>query len=118
MSAHHVRYRYPGYEGGNAIAGALFGAFSPAGKLPVTLVQDLTQLPAYTDFFLETHPGRTHRHFVGTPLFPFGFGLSFANRSFAQVPSCPNHIVLFHTRIKPSGDLLDEGGPFTAFRGR
>ena len=52
--------RYPGYSGGQAIVDALFGVISPAGRLPVTIVSGVDQLPLYTDFFLNTAPGRTH----------------------------------------------------------
>lgn len=65
---------YPGYEGGSAIADALFGAYSPAGRLPVTIVTDESELPPVTDFIMSTAPGRTHRYYTGVPLYPFGFG--------------------------------------------
>lgn len=66
---------YPGQEGGNAVADILFGAASPAGRLPVTFYQNLTGLPPFEDYRME---GRTYRYFRGRPAFPFGFGQSYS----------------------------------------
>jgi beta-glucosidase-like glycosyl hydrolase len=80
---------YPGFEGGAAIADALLGAASPGGRLPVTIVADQSQLPPPTDFVLSTPPGRTHRYYTGAPLYPFGFGLSYANFSYGGLAVTP-----------------------------
>ncbi|MDR3050625.1 MAG: glycoside hydrolase family 3 C-terminal domain-containing protein [Oscillospiraceae bacterium] len=66
---------YPGAYGGTAIAQALFGAFSPSGKLPVTFYRATEDLPDFRDYNME---GRTYRYFRGEALYPFGFGLSYA----------------------------------------
>jgi beta-glucosidase len=68
---------YPGVRGGPAIADALLGAASPSGRLPVTIVRGVADLPPYLDTVLSTPPGRTHMYFSGTPLRPFGFGLGY-----------------------------------------
>jgi hypothetical protein len=39
---------YPGYEAGNAIFDVLSGVYSPAGRLPVTIVSGMSELPLYT----------------------------------------------------------------------
>jgi beta-glucosidase len=65
---------YPGEEGGTAIAEALAGDFSPAGRLPVTFYKSLDQLPAFEDYSMAK---RTYRYFPGEPLYPFGYGLSY-----------------------------------------
>ena len=65
---------YPGEEGGTAVAETLSGANNPAGRLPVTFYKDIAQLPAFEDYAMK---GRTYRYFEGTPLFPFGYGLSY-----------------------------------------
>jgi beta-glucosidase len=65
---------YPGEEGGTAVAETLSGANNPAGRLPVTFYKDVAQLPAFEDYAMK---GRTYRYFEGTPLFPFGYGLSY-----------------------------------------
>ena len=65
---------YPGQEGGTAIVEALYGEFNPSGKLPVTFYRSVDQLPEVEDYNMEGH---TYRYFRGTPLFPFGYGLSY-----------------------------------------
>jgi beta-glucosidase len=65
---------YPGQAGGTALADVLFGDYNPAGRLPVTFYKSADQLPPFTDYNMQ---GRTYRYFLGEPLFPFGFGLSY-----------------------------------------
>src|ERR1019366_7897858 len=66
---------YPGQAGGTAIADVLFGDYNPGGKLPVTFYKSADDLPPFDDYRME---GRTYRFFKGTPLYPFGFGLSYS----------------------------------------
>ncbi|PIB35733.1 glucan 1,4-alpha-glucosidase [Reichenbachiella sp. 5M10] len=65
---------YPGEFGGEAIADVLFGDYNPGGKLPVTFYQSTSDLP---DFQTYDMTNRTYKYFTGTPLFPFGHGLSY-----------------------------------------
>ena len=67
---------YPGQAGGTALARILFGQVSPSGKLPVTFYQSVNDLPDFTDYSMKN---RTYRYFEGTPLYPFGYGLSYAS---------------------------------------
>uniref|UniRef100_S0DE93 Glycoside hydrolase family 3 protein n=1 Tax=termite gut metagenome TaxID=433724 RepID=S0DE93_9ZZZZ len=70
-----VQAFYPGAVGGQAIAELIFGKYSPSGKLPVTFYKDTADLPDFKDYNMA---GRTYRYFKGEPLYPFGFGLSYA----------------------------------------
>jgi beta-glucosidase len=73
---------YPGEEGGAAIANTLSGASNPAGRLPVTFYEDFRQLPNFEDYSMK---GRTYRYFSGTPLWPFGYGLSYTNFAYRDL---------------------------------
>jgi beta-glucosidase len=71
---------YPGEEGGAAVAETLSGKNNPAGRLPVTFYKDVSQLPAFEDYSMK---GRTYRYFQGTPLYPFGYGLSYTTFAYS-----------------------------------
>ena len=68
---------YPGEQGGNAIAEALFGKYNPGGKLPLTFYASIDDLPPFDDYSLTTGKGRTSQYFTGVPLYEFGYGLSY-----------------------------------------
>jgi beta-glucosidase len=70
---------YPGEEGGSAVAETLSGRNNPAGRLPVTFYTDVSQLPPFESYAMK---GRTYRYFEGTPLYPFGYGLSYTKFSY------------------------------------
>ena len=69
---------YDGESGGRAIADVLFGDVNPSGKLPITFYKDTTQFPGFEDYTMK---GRTYRYMKDTPLFPFGYGLSYTTFS-------------------------------------
>jgi beta-glucosidase len=71
---------YPGEEGGAAVAQTLSGKNGPAGRLPVTFYKSVDQLPPFQDYAMK---GRTYRYFTGTPLYPFGYGLSYTKFTFS-----------------------------------
>jgi beta-glucosidase len=71
---------YPGEEGGSAVAQTLSGRNNPAGRLPVTFYKDVNQLPPFEEYSMK---GRTYRYFEGTPLYPFGHGLSYTKFSYS-----------------------------------
>ena len=65
---------YGGQAEGTAVADVLFGDYNPAGRLPVTFYKSDADLPPFDDYSMQN---RTYRYFKGTPLYPFGFGLSY-----------------------------------------
>jgi beta-glucosidase len=71
---------YPGEEGGRAVAEAIAGDFSPAGRLPVTFYRGIDQLPAFDDYSMAH---RTYRYFDGSPLYRFGYGLSYTSFAYS-----------------------------------
>ena len=73
---------YPGQAGGSALADVLFGDYNPAGRLPVTFYRDTTDLPPFNDYRMA---GRTYRFFSGTPLYPFGHGLSYTTFTYGAL---------------------------------
>jgi beta-glucosidase len=65
---------YPGQAGGVAIAETLYGENNPSGRLPITFYASTDQLPPFNNYSMKD---RTYRYFTGTPLYPFGYGLSY-----------------------------------------
>jgi len=79
---------YSGSQAGNGIADILFGDANPAGHLPVSWPHNSGELPLYYNHTLtqapENAPGFTSRYWdaLSTPLYPFGYGLSYTTFSF------------------------------------
>jgi beta-glucosidase len=72
---------YPGEEGGTALAEVLSGDTNPAGRLPVTFYQSVAQLPPFGNYSMA---GRTYRYFRETPLYAFGYGLSYSSFNYSD----------------------------------
>ncbi len=70
---------YPGQSGGQAVGEALSGAADPGGRLPLTFYENAKDLPAFDDYAMA---GRTYRYFTGTPVYPFGYGLSYTTYAY------------------------------------
>ena len=67
---------YAGQGGAKALAEVLFGDYNPSGKLPVTFYASNDDLPDFLDYSMDN---RTYRYFRGTPLYAFGYGLSYTS---------------------------------------
>lgn len=74
----------PGQEGGHATADVLFGDYNPAGRLPMTFPRHVGQLPHYYNFKTS---GRRYEYadMEYYPLYPFGYGLSYTQFSYADL---------------------------------
>ncbi len=74
---------YLGQEGGRAVAEVLFGDHNPGGKLPITIPRSVGHLPAFYN-----HKPSARRGYLWdevSPLFPFGFGLSYTTFALQNV---------------------------------
>jgi len=69
---------YPGYWGGVAISDVIFGDYNPGGKLPVTYYANsyINEID-FLNMNMTDAPGRSYRYYTGTPLWEFGYGLSY-----------------------------------------
>lgn len=84
---------YPGEQGGTAVAEVLFGDYNPAGRLPLTYYNNISELPPFDDY--DITKGRTYQYFQGKPLYPFGYGLSYTSFTYKNI------------RVTDNGDKLN-----------
>lgn len=78
---------YPGQSGGLAIGNVLSGKVNPSGRLPLTFYRGVGDLPSFGDYSMR---GRTYRYFTGTPVYPFGYGLSYTRFDYAPLEVTPS----------------------------
>lgn len=82
---------HPGIMGGAAIADVLFGDENPGGKLPVTFPRSVGQAPIYYNHKATGRPWPDNRQYsryvdsLATPLYPFGYGLSYTSFAYANL---------------------------------
>jgi beta-glucosidase len=79
---------YPGTQGGAAAANLLFGDVSPGGKLPFTWPRTAGQVPLVYSHTRSHEPDNQARRYwdeAGSPLFPFGYGLSYGRFEYANL---------------------------------
>jgi beta-glucosidase len=92
---------YPGTEGGNAVARLLFGDVVPGGKLPFSWPRNVGQIPInYAHNTTQAPEDQAKRYWdvESTPLYPFGFGLSYSQFTFSDLH-------LSKTKINPDETL-------------
>lgn len=81
---------YLGQETGTAVADVLFGDYNPGGKLPISVPRSTGQLPDY--YYQKPSAKREYLGSSTKPLFPFGWGLSYATFQFAAARLSPDTI--------------------------
>jgi len=74
---------FPGEDGGTAIARVLFGDYNPGGHLPYTVYPNLNGVPPTNDY--DVSDGYTYLYFKGSPLYPFGHGLSYTTFAYKNL---------------------------------
>ncbi len=92
---------HAGHEAGNAIADVLFGNYNPSGKLTMTFPRNVGQVPIYYNAKNTGRPnggdefGKFRSNYLdapNSPLFPFGYGLSYTTFSYGNVSLSKNSI--------------------------
>lgn len=88
-----------GTQAGNAIAQVLYGDYNPSGKLPMTFPRHLGQVPIYYNYKNTGRPVMNEpesvfwSHYIdqpNTPLYPFGYGLSYTQFQYANLTLSAN----------------------------
>jgi beta-glucosidase len=113
---------FPGQNGGPAIANLLFGVVNPSGKLPITFPASVNDLPhpviatppdGNTPFAVNYSEGlyvgyKWYQSQNVTPLFPFGFGLSYTTFDFSNV-NLTNNLTAINPNIQINFNLANAG---------
>jgi beta-glucosidase len=107
---------YPGSEGGNAVADLLFGDANPGGKLPVTWMKHVGQVPIYYSHNLTQNPAEQKQRYwneEAVPQYPFGYGLSYTTFAFSNLKISQREIKVgssteVSVEVKNSGDRYGE----------
>ena len=109
-----------GDQTGNAVARVLFGDYNPSGKLPITFPRSTGQIPVY---YYQKHTGRpfdaedkyTSKYLdsPNTPLYPFGYGLSYTTFNYKNIKADKtrinkNDFVTVSVDVTNTGELQGE----------
>jgi len=97
---------YGGQAQGTAIADVLFGDYNPKGRLSTTWYKSTTDLPPMNDYDIKNN--RTYMYFKGTPLYPFGYGLSFTSFEYSNLKISSANLSLGDS-ILVSADIINTG---------
>jgi len=102
---------------GSAIAQVLYGDYNPSGKLPMSFPRHVGQLPLYYNHLSTGRPNDPNQndvfrsHYtdeVNTPLYPFGFGLSYTNftyNNFKVTTKTSLNTIEVTVNVENSGDM-------------
>lgn len=123
---------HPGTMGGPALMNVIFGKENPSGKLPVTFVREVGQIPMYynhnrsgrpalgNEVLLHNIPREAPQHSLGNtsfyldsgqkPLFPFGYGLSYSKFEYSNLVLSTNQIkmgekISIRTKVKNNSNV-------------
>ena len=99
---------YPGERGGDAVADIIFGNVSPSGKLPITFPKSVDQLPPFENYSMQ---GRTYKYMKESPLYPFGFGLTYGKLQW-ETPSVNNSEVKKDQELEISVNIKNTGSVY------
>jgi len=108
---------HPGSEGGNALARLLFGDAVPGGKLPVSWPRSVGQVPVIYSRLNSHQPHTASKRYweeESTPLYPFGFGLTYGQVEYSNLTLNSTNIGLNETVTasvevhNPSGKQIEE----------
>ncbi|MEC0328960.1 glycoside hydrolase family 3 N-terminal domain-containing protein [Paenibacillus macerans] len=97
---------YPGQEGGHAVADILFGDVNPSGRLTISIPKHVGQLPVYYNG--KRSRGKRYLEDDSQPRYPFGYGLSYTEFSYAGLTVQPEAISPDET-VKVTVDVTNTG---------
>ena len=96
---------YPGEQGAQAITEILFGEVNPSAKLPITFPRSVGQLPLY---YAAKPSGRGYGYVEndGSPLYPFGYGLSYTTFEMGEIThTCHGDSVTVTLNLSNTGSM-------------
>ncbi|MBD0822803.1 glycoside hydrolase family 3 N-terminal domain-containing protein [Aestuariibaculum marinum] len=112
---------FPGEYGGQAIAEAIFGAYNPGGKLPITFPRTVGQIPFNFPYKRSSQKGQGKGDIgqtrINTALYPFGYGLSYTTFEYSDLKVTPEtdskdfKSVSVSFKIKNTGDYEGDEVP-------
>lgn len=97
---------YPGQESGNAIADVLFGDYNPGAKMAISVPRSAGHIPAYYNYKPSARRGYVFDDV--TPLYPFGYGLSYTSFDIKNVRLEKDTIGL-NESVKVLADVINTG---------
>ncbi len=109
---------WPGTMGGAAIADVIYGKYNPSGKIPVTFPRNVGQIPIYYNYKNTGRPWdpktakdnykSRYLDSPNTPLFPFGFGLSYTSFEYSDLTLSKNEFS-FNEKIEVTITIKNTG---------
>jgi beta-glucosidase len=114
ISINHISHHVPvifecwylGQEGGRAVADVLFGDYNPGGKLPITIPRSAGHLPAFYNY--KPFARRGYLFDEISPLYAFGYGLSYTDFAFGQ-PRLGKQAIRRSERTRVSVNVTNTG---------